>query len=183
MRRRTFQSVLCPLACAALLLWAGNACGQGQFLFWNPQNRTRVGSLDGPYAGRGYWGQMLVGTSTGSLNPVGIPLEHYGGYVGDGGTLVTVPDSVCFSRVYFQLVAWEGNLWGTSLANVPPAALGKTDIVLSGLGCFPAPLYAPPFTQPAIVPVPEPSVVALAVAGAGLLLWRSRSRKEKPDSD
>lgn len=149
-----------------------SAFSQGQFNFWNPQSRTRIGSLDGPYASINIWGQMLVGTSPNTLAPVYVPLTHASGYVGNGGTIVTVAGIGCFQAAYFQLVAWDGNRWGTDLSAVPQDQLGKTDVVGMALACELYPSYHPSFTQAAVVPVPEPSVVTLAVAGAGLLLWR-----------
>lgn len=155
---------------------------QGQFLFANYSAPTRIGSPDGPLAGRGIWAQMLVGLQVNALEPVWMPLEHVGGGI-VGNPVVTVPGIDCFYPAYLQLVAWNGNLWGTDYSAVPQDQLGKTEIRGMTLGCYPYAIYAPLFQQPAIVPVPEPSVVALTVVGAGLLLWRTRSRKDKLSPD
>ena len=37
---------------------------------------TRIGSIDGELAGRGYYAQLLAGTSERSLSPIGSPTEH-----------------------------------------------------------------------------------------------------------
>ncbi len=74
-----------------------------------------------------------------------------------------------------QMVVWDGQLWGTSLASVPSDQRGWTDVVPVWLADPPpAALFYPHFTQPAIVPVPEPSVWALGALGGGLLLWHRR---------
>ena len=155
-----------------------DAHGQGQFYILNVTDgaRTRLGSLDGPFAGPGIWAQMLVGTNADSLLPVGVPLDHLrGGFLRSGD--ITVPDIPCSARPYFQMVAWDGNLWGNSLVAVPPDQLGRTDVVLSALHCFPDALFAPLFTHPAVVPVPEPVGVGLGLLGGALLLARWRARR------
>ena len=68
------------MKCQILLLFvcslATDAFSQGYFIFDNPTAPTHVGSLNGPLAGPGVWGQALVGTTVDSLSPLGIPLEH-----------------------------------------------------------------------------------------------------------
>jgi hypothetical protein len=148
---------------------------QGTFLFDNGFAPTRLGSIDGPLAGRGIWAQMLVGRTSEDLQPIFIPLEHRAdGFVG-GLVRVTVDGIACQEIAYIQMVAWDGRYWGTTLENVPVDQLGRTDIVPHPLsGCYGLPALAPDFTQPAIVPpIPEPSTTlfclligALAVAGS-----------------
>ncbi len=151
-----------------------NAWSQGQFLFLNVTAPTRIGTVDGPIAGTNFWGQMLGGVSMDLLQPLGSPLAHGpNGYMYGGE--ITMPNAPCDSLGYVQFVAWDGSLWGTSLAAVPPDQIGRTDIVGVRLTCFPLPVYGPDFMQPAVVPVPEPSVGALCLLGGGVL-WFSRRR-------
>ena len=151
---------------------------QGQFIFFNLNTPTRLGSEDGPRAGRGFWAQMLVGTNLDFLMAVGTPLEHNrGGIVGGIGAQVIVPGIPCFQLAFVQMVAWDGTRWGTTLADVPPEQLGRTDIVLMQLACFPDPFAAPNFARPAVVPVPEPSAVGLGLLGGALLLARRRAKR------
>jgi hypothetical protein len=153
-----------------------NAWSQGQFLFLNSTAPTRIGTVDGPFAGAGFWAQMLGGASLDLLQPLGSPFEHGpNGYVFGGE--ITIPNAPCNSLGYVQLLAWDGSLWGTSLAAVPPDQLGRTDIVGVRLTCFPLPVGAPNFMQPAVVPVPEPSVMALCLLGGAVLLFNRRRRR------
>lgn len=156
-----------------------NARSQGEFVFSNITAPTRIGSIDGPLAGPGIWAQMLAGTSEFSLQPVGIAIEHGVDGLVFGGGLV-VPDAPCGSSAYVQMIAWDGALWGTSLSGVPSDQLGRTDVVLVGLYCFPRPIMAPSFTQPAIVPIPEPSVVALGLLSASVFLIGRCFRRVRP---
>ena len=149
--------------------------GQGEIWVHNPQAPARVGSMNGPLAGPGFWGQMLAGPMANALFPIGVPDElNAGGYVDGGRT--TVPNVPCFQDGYVQLVVWNGALWGTVFENVPTNQRGVTDIVLLPMNCFTVPIFAPQFKQPAIVPVPEPTVSALVLAGAALLAVASRQR-------
>jgi len=101
---------------------------QGLFLFSNFTAPTRLGSSNGPLAGRGIWAQMLVGQSTDSLTPVDMPVEHIGNGIASG-RVVAVPEIPPNTFAYIQMVAWDGIRWGTSLNGVPSDQLGRTDIV------------------------------------------------------
>jgi hypothetical protein len=155
---------------------------QGTFLFYNWTAPTRLGSIDGPLAGRGIWAQMLVGTTSGDLQPMFIPLEHSGEGLVGGLVLVTVDGIACRETAYIQMVAWDGQYWGTTLENVPVDQLGRTDIVPHPLGGCKPPALAPDFTQPAVVPpIPEPSTATFglligALAFAAHLFRRRRQR-------
>jgi hypothetical protein len=171
----------------AVLLVLGNTTSksQGTFVFGNPTARTRIGSIDGPLAGRGIWAQMLVGPTSDALFAVGAPLEHSAdGLVGP--RILEVAGIPCPQTAYIQMTAWDGRLWGSLYENVPVDQLGRTDIVPHVLaGCDPVPPLAPLFTIPAVVPpIPEPSVVALSVLGGLGLLWtiRGRTRAELPSA-
>ncbi|HXU77443.1 MAG TPA: hypothetical protein VN794_12800 [Methylomirabilota bacterium] len=154
--------------CAAVNLYA-----QGVFVGSNISARTRVGSLDGPFAGTNIVGQMLGGASPSSLHPVG-PIDYHNN--GEFAIArITVPDVPANEYAYVQLLAWDSTFWGTNLAGVPNDQLGRTDIasVLLTTGTFPDVVYSPGFTQPAIVPpIPEPSAWALAVLAFGALRIR-----------
>ena len=155
------------------------AQSQGTFVPHNPVAHTRIGTTYGPLAGAGIWGQFLVGLTSDSLTPVGVPLQH-GGLGSVNGPEVTVPFIPGGIFAYIQLVAWNGTLWGTSLSGVPQDQLGRTDIILHPFTQFPQTSVAPLFTQGAVVPaVPEPSAVALAVVGAGVLWCATRARRRK----
>ncbi len=156
------------------LLLACHACAQGLFQFQNPSAPTRIGSITGPVAGPGIWGQCLGGPAADSLIPVGVPVEHGPYGVVDGGyvQIPNVPDD----RAFVQMVAWDGRLWGTDLSAVPAGQLGRTDTVSVLLDLPPGPLQIPLWTQPAIVPIPEPSVLGLSLLGACVLLSRLRRR-------
>ncbi len=156
-----------------------DAGAQGQFLATNGSAPTHLGSIDGPLAGPGIWGQFLAGTTVDSLMPIGVPLEHTAGLIGIPGTGI-VPGLPCGAIAQIQVVAWDSTVWGTSLDGVPASQLGRTDIVPVYLSCPPLPRGGPVFTQPAIVPpVPEPSFWTLIVLG-GLWVWRQKSGAKAP---
>ena len=162
--------MLSVLAVSALTF---TVCGQGEFVAYNGTALTRIGSLDGPFAGPGIWGQFLAGSNVDALMPVGMALEHRGhGAVGGPGSIIIVPGIPCGAHAFVEFVAWDRNQWGTSLAGVPFDQLGRTDIVPHLLSCLPFAIATPQFTQPAIVPIPEPSVWALAALSGALSCWR-----------
>ncbi len=167
------QILACIVYVSSLVL----AGAQGVFLFANPGAQTRLGSLDGAYAGTNIYAQMLAGPQADSLVPIGLSHRHgVSGSLFAGG--VTVPTVPAYNLAYVQMVAWDSLLWGTDFAQVPIDQLGRTDIVQVYLtsGVFPDVTEAPRFTQPAIVPVPEPSTWALAALACGVALARRRKR-------
>jgi len=122
---------------------------------------------------------MLVGITPDTLLPVGVPRRHSGDGFVHGGVTITVTGIAPYTFPYVQMVAWDSLRWGINLEAVPLDQLGRTDIVQIYLtsGSFPDNIYAPQFTQSAIVPVPEPSVWALAaLAGSVALLGHRRKR-------
>ena len=151
--------------------------GQGTFIASNFSAPTRIGFVDGPFAGPGIWGQFLAGPAADSLVPIGSPLEHVGqGRVAAPGVVPGIPTG---ETAYVQMVAWDGTIWGNALEGVPATQLGRTEILPVILGCPPFPTLSPGFTQPAVVPpVPEPGIMALCVLGLGTLgagvAWRRR---------
>ncbi len=100
------------------------AQAQGVFDFNNNFARTRIGSIDGPLAGSGIWAQMLVGPTADNLAPVGVAVEHGSPAIGlvDGG-IVAVPGMPPCTFAYLEMVAWDGQLWGTSLSARPCVGL------------------------------------------------------------
>ncbi len=144
---------------------------QGVFLAGNPGNQTRLGSLDGAFAGTNIYGLFLAGPTAASLGPVGLVMAHVNGRVPTRS--VSVPSVPPYSYAFVQFVAWDAGLWGTDWLAVPADQFGRTDIVQVFLttGIFPDVTLGPQFTQPAIVPVPEPAgwaLVAVAVGAAAL---------------
>ena len=116
---------------------------------------------------------MLVGRTPDALVPFGAPLVHNSGVINGG--FATVSGIGGNELAYFQLMAWDSLLWGTSLSNVPLDQQGRTDIVAHSLSYeFDSP-FPPQFTQPAIVPVPEPSVFGLLALG-GAVAWAIRRK-------
>jgi hypothetical protein len=164
-------SLLCCVTCLVI-----PAYGQGIFDLNTATARTRLGSLDGPLAGRGIWGQALVGMTADSLTPVGMPVEH----IANGliaGTGISVPFAEAGTTVFAQLAAWNGAVWGTEFARVPPDQLGHTDIAPVFLSTVLGQKFSPLWSVPAIVPtVPEPSIAFLAISGGLVLLVLSRRR-------
>ncbi len=158
---------------AALVLGSGLSTvsnGQGFFGFTNPNAATHIGSIDGPLADADIWGQALAGLTPDSLTPVGIPRQHYRGYVVGGDTFVPFSIPGFPPKVFVQMAAWDGEVWGGDFTKVPSTQIGYTDIVLVQLDVPPGPLLQPNWTQSAIVPlVPEPSTWLLAVLGT--VLW------------
>jgi hypothetical protein len=173
------------LVAALLLIWFPvELRSQGTFIFDNISAPTRLGTVDGPFAGPDIWAHALVGLTADSLSPLGNPVQHDNGYV--FGDLVIVPYANYGTIVFVQMVAWNGTFWGTNKANVPSNQFGRTDTVsLIVLPPTQSPLI-PQFTQPAVVPViPEPSALALVVFGGAILFFRSgmhaRSRATRRD--
>ncbi len=157
------------------LLTGVQAYSQGLFYVHNGSAPTRMWSIDGPLAGPGIWGQMLAGPTADSLAAVGVPLEHsVRGIIADG--VVEVPGVPALTFASVQMVAWDGTLWGTNLSGVPQDQLGRTDAVAVLLTYPIEPQFAPVFTQPAIVPVPEPSVLALTLLAGAVLFVQSGVR-------
>jgi hypothetical protein len=160
------------------MAWLGYS--QGEFVFFNGHVPTRLYSIDGPLAGFGIGAQMLAGPQPDSLNPVGVSEEHSPDGVVGGGS-IPVPGIPIGGVAYVQMVAWDGRLWGTVLEAVPSDQLGSTDIVGMTLGGFPLPVGAPPFTRPAIVPIPEPASLPLGSSAALVLLFLLRWRRRALD--
>jgi hypothetical protein len=183
---RPSKKVRIIAAIVSLISIASQVQGQGRFLFCNSTAPTRIGSIDGPFAGPEIFARMLVGETPDSLVPVGPTVPHApGGVVFDCLTdHVTVPGIPPAATAYFETMAWDGNAWGTAFESVPVDQIGRTDIVPLILSGSTLPDFAPLFTRPAIVPIPEPSVVTLAVLGGGLFLLRAvrslwhRNRKD-----
>ena len=168
------------LFCIVLSAWPQlTAQAQGVFLFYNPGAPTYLGTLGGPLAGPGIWGQALVGLTSDSLAPLGPGLEHRVGGLLPGWD-ISVPYANFYTYVQVQLAAWDGSVWGTNFAGVPANQIGFTDVVpvqvvIPTDGIW----YSPRFNESAVVPpVPEPSPVAIAVAGSVAcgLVFRERQR-------
>jgi hypothetical protein len=158
-----------------LAAFAAASHGQAIFEFENVFAPTRIGSIDGPLAGTGIWSQALAGQTPDSLAPVGVPVEY--GPMAAGivpPQLVEPPNLQVCATAYVKMVAWDGTLWGQSLASVPRSQLGMTDTVpvfMSNAGLETCgPIQITRFNQAAVVPVPEPSVLGIATA-AGLGCW------------
>ena len=175
-------SMICLFLCAATVAEA-----QGKFIYRIIRHPTRIGSIDGPLAGPEIYGQMLVGPTPDSLEPILIAIPHRQDGTFGTGLLVAVPNVPCEGRVivYMQMVAWDSRLWGTSIGGVPADQLGRTDVVPHELDCGVDPAYyAPQFTVSAIVPIPEPPAWALALLAAPFLwmgqhlLRKDRSRRQ-----
>jgi len=171
-------SMICLFLCSAPMVVA-----QGKINFWVFRHPTRIGSVDGPLAGPEIYGQLLVGANPDSLEPIWKAIPHFqNGTIAAPG-LVTVSNVPCDynSRVevYVQMVAWDSGLWGTDLAAVPTDQLGRTDVVPHQLDCVAQVWYAPEFTIPAIVPIPEPPPWALAVLAAPLLFLLRNNRPRR----
>jgi hypothetical protein len=166
---------------AWLVSLAPTGYAQGVFLFDNRTAPTRIGSIAGPLAGTNILAQMLVGLSPAALAPVGVAVAHSGAMgfegVAFGGNLQVANVPAC-EFAYVEMVAWDGTLWGQSLAAVPSTQLGMTDTVRVFFA-QPAnqpevcgPVQRPLFTQPAVVPIPEPSASVIAVmVGVGTILF------------
>ena len=163
------------LVTASLICVANGALSQGTFLFCNRTAPTRVGSINGPLAGTNIWARMLAGQTPESLAPIGPTVFHTPDGIVFGCLVdhVTVPGIEPGSDAFVQMLAWDGQLWGTVLEDVPLGQLGMTDIVSVPLNSPPGTDAYPAFTQPAIVPIPEPSVVMLGIL-AGSLAFVSR---------
>lgn len=147
------------------------AFGQGYFVFQNLTAPTRIGSLDGPFAGATFLGQALVGTNGGSLFLVGPSFPH----TSEGLILarrLEVPLSpLDYPRVFVQMAAWDGSRWGNDLLGVPPDQIGYTDTVEVALRLYIQAHERTWFTMPAVIPIPEPGITGLFAFGFLLSLW------------
>ena len=156
------------------------AWSQGEFFLDNATALTRLGSLDGPLAGPGIWGQALVGTTERRLSPLGPPRDHMFGLL--RGIALAVPGLFAGDSVFVQMAAWDGTVWGDSLADVPANQIGYTDVLSIGLVMGGGtPLQVTRFTTPAVVPpVPEPDALVMTVVGGMAVMvaapWRRRRR-------
>ena len=172
---KTLTSIIGTIAIVAATTHA-----QGVFRANNVSAPTRAGSLNGGLASTNTFGQFYAGPTTDSLAPVGAATAHYQpGFFSSGS--VTVPTVPLDSAAFVQFWAWDSTLWGTDYTLVPMDQFGRTDIVAVILttGMFPDLIYSPPFTQPAIVPIPEPSAMSLTVIGGVCLFFFRRFRRRK----
>jgi len=156
----TCQIILC-------LCFAASASAQGVFVGSSGATQTHIGSLLGPLAGPNIAGQMMGGSSPGSLEPVG-PLAYHN----DGNFLsgnISVPSVPAYQFAYVQLLAWDTTIWGADLSVIPLNQLGRTDIVTVFLttDALYDIRFFPRFTQSAVVPIPEPSLGMLMLFGFG----------------
>jgi len=159
--------MICLFLCAAIEVEA-----QGKFIYRITDHPTRIGSIDGTLAGPAIYGQMLVGLTPDSLEPILTAIPHRQDGTFGTGLREVVPNVPCNNTrvlVFMQMVAWDSRLWGTDLAGVPADQLGRTDVVPHTLDCVAEVWYAPRFTMAAIVPIPEPPAWALALLAAPLL--------------
>src|SRR5438093_13197151 len=104
------------LATLCILCGSLGAQSQGYFLFRNETAPTYLGSPNGPFADLGIWGQVLVGLTPDTLAPLGVPSEHWLGYVQGEDIAVPFanPDPMYgLGSVYAQMAAWDGRVWGT----------------------------------------------------------------------
>ena len=150
---------------------------QGVFFASTLSARTRIGSLDGAFAGTNIYGQFFAGPTPDSLVPLGLSQPHFSnGIFGLGNT--AIPSIPAYNFAYVQVFAWDAVLWGSDWTSVPADQFGKTDIVQVYLtsGVFPDGTFVPPFAQSAIVPVPEPAGWALLALAGGTLLLAARRR-------
>jgi len=146
------------------------------FVCYNETALTRIGSLNGPLAGPAIYAQCFAGITVDSLAPVGVAVPHSAadpGYL-SRGEFVAVPGAGIGGSAYVQLVAWDSRQWGIDLAGVPPAWLGRTDVVSVFLTSITGNPQEPLWRQPAIVPIPEPTIMALAILGSFSLVLLSR---------
>ena len=170
----------CLIAILAALFSPVQAGSQGIFTLYNTGAQTRLGSVDGPLAGPGIWGQALVGINESSLSPLGPALEHDSlGAVGP--ITLSVPGVFAGEDVFVQMAAWDGTVWGTSFGQVPGNQIGYTDVLsiglVSGQGL---PAEVTRFTKPAVVPpVPEPGVLAMIVLGGMAMLCVVARRRRR----
>jgi hypothetical protein len=158
-------------AIVSIALWSTLLYGQGQFRFSNASAPTRLYTIDGPLAGPGIWAHMYIGVTPDNLVPVGASAEHIFPPVGVVRGGIVVVDWIFYGvEAFVQMVAWDGVLWGTDLANVPSTQLGATDVVPIILtGTARPPIQTPQFTVPAVVPpIPEPSVASICLVGSAL---------------
>ena len=155
------------------------AWSQGIFSISSQTALTRVGSLDGPLAGPAILGQALVGATEGSLSPLGPPRDHMFGLLRD--IALAVPGVFAGQDVFVQMAAWDGTVWGDSLAGVPANQIGYTDIVPVILASPTQPYPFPEFTRSAVVPpVPEPNTVAMIIVGWAVLMLAAAGHRRRP---
>jgi hypothetical protein len=153
-----------------LFLTSSQSYSQGRIFLSLSLSPTHVGSIDGPRAGPGIWGQFLVGENLNELMPLADSIEHHGnGHFRSFEAIV--PNIPPGNYAFVQFLAWDGTVWGTDFSLVPENQFGRTDAVLYGLGNGNFPAGVPLFTQSAVVPpVPEPSTWALMVLGLTVLM-------------
>ncbi len=171
------NSLILSTLCLILVPATARSQGiEGVVWFSNWRAPTRMGSVYGPLAGNGVWGQMLIGTSPDSLSPIGPVVQHSSAGILYGGPL-DVPGTTPGDTRYVQIRAWDGRLWGGSWEEVPASQFGATDVILTTLLAPSSPLIPPEFTQPAVVPpIPEPTVWALGSLGGALAVLCKRRK-------
>ncbi len=160
-----------------VLLLTETLPGQDTLRFCNYKTPTRIGAVTGPFAGPDQLAQLLEGATPDSLTPVLQPLPHRDGLPADGFVLcpvVTLEQYFYGERVYVQIAAWDGGLWGAGFEAVPPNQIGRTDVVPVTL--YPSDIaLSPPFTRSAIIPpVPEPDILAMCLLGAAIIAATKR---------
>lgn len=163
--------------------------GQGQinFFTYNAANANLgtvfVDAAKTIKADNGYYGQLLGGTTAGSLSAIGSPALFGAGPAagiinsGSFGITGTNPGDT----YYYALAAWSSSAGATYAAALAAGAVTDSRVVgtpvqvtLGGTGpggVFPVPT-ANGFNNFSLVP--EPSTIVLGLLGAGALLLRRR---------
>ena len=141
----------------------------------NGNARTRLGSIDGPLAGKEILAYAFAGLTPSSLQPFGNSSQHFVDINGNPLGLFYLDYGIPFIPLrtpgFAQVVAWDASVWGADYSKVPESQIGYSEVTPFEPD-FGAPGPGPGIhlTKSIIVPtIPEPGTWALLAMG-GLLM-------------
>lgn len=187
------KKALLLLACVVALSAQSAQTPAGQIFFVTSNSGSNpVFDVNGATPlGTGFYGQLYVGLTAGSLQAVGTPLQFSvnsagAGFIADPSTGVTWAQTLNSTTMpvggqsgVYVLRAWAGSAGSTfETASITGSSAVTSVTAFGGVDSTGSPVFSFPVANThasfALSAVPEPATVALGLFGAAGLLFRRR---------